>query len=79
MMTTLQQKLLPTVAKSLLDFGFVLLDGSNVRFFVSGNAIEIAKLTIRNTYIRRIHVPVDDPCNFSIGLLFLPEFIPHKH
>src|SRR5688572_21173174 len=79
MMSSLEQKLVTTIADSFHDLFPVGGHIGDVGFCMSGYAIKIAEFTISNTNIGRIHIPVYLPGNLSMRHLLFSQFIGYKH
>src|SRR6478672_5855681 len=79
MMATLQQQLITAEFYGLFYLLFICFNIRDIRFCMSGYAIEVAKLTIGDTHIGRIHVAVYLPGYLSVRYLFLAKFIGYIH
>ena len=45
---------------------------------MAGYAVEIAELTIGNTYVGRIHIAVNDPRYFAMQNLYFSTLVGYK-
>jgi len=78
-MPALEQQLLAAITECLFYFFLVLLNRCDVRFRMTGHAVKVAELAVCNAYVSRIHIAVDDPCYFIVGMKMLPYVIRNCH
>ena len=78
-MASLQQQLIATPPECFFNFFNVGIDIRYIGVRMTGNPVEITKLTIGNANIGGIYIAVDLPGHFSVSHLLFTKLISYKH
>jgi len=79
MQSPLQQKLVPAKAFHLFDLLRILFDGGYENFPVARRNIKITEFATGNASIGDIYIPVDDPGDQPVVMMYPAQFIPNRH
>jgi hypothetical protein len=72
-MAPLEQQLFAAEGERFFNFYLIFLDRGDIRFLVSGSAVEITELTISDTDIRGIRIAVNNPGDHISGHMSLSQ------
>jgi len=78
-MAALQQQLTAAVFEQFINLLLVFLNARYIRLLVPGPSVKVAKLTVGNANIRGVGIAVDDPSNFIVGHMLLPQAVGNVH
>src|SRR6476661_8959362 len=79
MVASLQEQLVAAILNGFFYLSFICFYIGDVRIFMAGYPVKIAKLTIGNTYIGGVHIAVYLPRYPAMRHLFFPKLIGNEH